>query len=289
MLVEIDKYSGFCFGVTKAISKAEELLKSNKELFCLGQIVHNKEEEDRLVKLGLKTLNHGNLNSFSNNNILIRAHGEPPETYKKARKNNLNVIDATCPVVLKLQKKIKETYLNHPDSKIVIYGKKGHAEVNGLVGQTENKAIVISNLKEAHNIDVGNSIFLFAQTTANHKDYNEVISYLKSKAESKYGKSNNIISFNTICPSVIKRIPYLEEFVKSKDLIIFVSDRESSNGNMLFAFCKKHNKNSFFVTNLQDVKKLDIDSNKTIGISGATSTPLWLMEDVKKYLINKYS
>lgn len=281
MSVEIDKYSGFCFGVTNAINTTEKVLKDN-DLYCLGHIVHNKAEEKRLNKLGLKTVDYEEFAKLQNKNVLIRAHGEPPKTYKTADENKLNLIDATCPVVIKLQKKIKDTYNQFPGSLIVIYGKKGHAEVNGLVGQTNDRAVVISNIKEAGNIDINKQIFIFSQTTANHRDYNEIINFLKNKAKNQKGDSDNIISFNTICPTVINRVPKLEKFVKSHDIIVFVSDPESSNGKMLFDFCLKHNKNSYFVSNIEDLKDINFKKELTVGISGATSTPFWLMESIKK-------
>ncbi len=282
MSVEIDKYSGFCFGVTNAINETEKILKDNNDLYCLGHIVHNKAEEKRLNKLGLKTIVHKEFAGLRNKNVLIRAHGEPPKTYKTAGENNLNLIDATCPVVIKLQKKIKDTCNQFPESLIVIYGKKGHAEVNGLVGQTNERAIVISNIIEAGNIDINKQIFIFSQTTANHRDYNEIINFLKNKAEKQKGNSNNIVFFNTICPTVINRVPKLEKFVKSHDIIVFVSDPESSNGKMLFDFCLKHNKNSYFVSNTEDLKDISFNNELTVGISGATSTPFWLMESIKE-------
>ncbi len=284
MKVEIDKYSGFCFGVTHAINKTEKILKDNDDLFCLGHILHNKAEEKRLNKLGLKSVDHKEFADLKNKNVLIRAHGEPPKTYKTAIDNNLNVIDATCPVVIKLQKKIKSTYNKFPDSLIVIYGKKGHAEVNGLVGQTNDEAVVISNLEEAGSIDINMEIFIFSQTTANHRDYYKTINFLKNKAKKLKGNSDNITSFDTICPTVINRVPKLEKFVKSHDIIIFVSDPESSNGKMLFDFCRKHNKKSYFVSNIEDLKNIPFKTDYSVGISGATSTPLWQMESIKEYI-----
>ncbi|MDD2634193.1 MAG: 4-hydroxy-3-methylbut-2-enyl diphosphate reductase [Bacteroidales bacterium] len=282
MKIEIDKYAGFCFGVTKAIQNAENLSKEAQGIYCLGQIVHNAKEEDRLKKLGMITINHSNIKEISNKKMLIRAHGEPPATYKLAKSNNVEIIDATCPVVLNLQKKIKEKYNENPNNQIVIFGKKGHAEVNGLVGQTNGKALVISNIKEANNIDINKPVFLFSQTTSNYQEYCRIETYLKEKSISTYGNIDNITVFQTICPSVKNRIPRLREFCQNKELILFVSDYNSSNGNMLFEVCKNANSQSYFVTSPDELEKKWFKNKTSVGISGATSTPLWLMEQVKK-------
>lgn len=282
MKIEIDKYAGFCFGVTKAIQNAENLSKEAQGIYCLGQIVHNAKEEDRLKKLGMITINHSNIKEISNKKMLIRAHGEPPATYKLAKSNNVEIIDATCPVVLNLQKKIKEKYNENPNNQIVIFGKKGHAEVNGLVGQTNGKALVISNIKEANNIDINKPVFLFSQTTSNYQEYCRIETYLKEKSISTYGNIDNITVFQTICPSVKNRIPRLREFCQNKELILFVSDYNSSNGNMLFEVCKNANSESYFVTSPDELEKKWFKNKTSVGISGATSTPLWLMEQVKK-------
>ncbi len=284
MKVEIDKYSGFCSGVKQAIKKAEEILGNTSKLYCLGHIVHNKVEETRLENMGLKPIEFDNFSSLKNKTVLIRAHGEPPKTYNIAEKNNLNLINATCPVVLNLQKTIRRISEKHPDSTIIIYGKKGHAEVNGLVGQTKGKAIVISDLNEAKNLNLNNNIFMFAQTTANKDEYIDLIKHIEDISVKSNGNAGNIHSFDTICPSVKDRIPRLIEFVISYDVIIFVSDPESSNGKMLFDVCKKNNKNSHFITNIKEIKKSWFSKDISVGISGATSTPLWLMADVKAHI-----
>jgi 4-hydroxy-3-methylbut-2-enyl diphosphate reductase len=282
MKIEIDKYAGFCFGVTKAIQTAEDLSKDAQNIFCLGQIVHNAKEEDRLQKLGMITIKHSNIKDLSNKKMLIRAHGEPPATYKLAKSNNVEIIDATCPVVLNLQKKIKEKFLENPDNQIVIFGKKGHAEVNGLVGQTNGKALVISNIEEADNIDMNKPVFLFSQTTSDYQEYCKIETYLKEKSISAYENIDNITVFQTICPSVKNRIPRLRDFCKNNELILFVSDHNSSNGNMLFKVCKDSNPDSYFVTSPNELQKKWFKNKFSIGISGATSTPLWLMEQIKK-------
>jgi 4-hydroxy-3-methylbut-2-enyl diphosphate reductase len=280
--IEIDKYAGFCFGVTKAIASVELQTKQNQKIYCLGKIVHNSKEEERLKELGLKTISYNDIEQLSNENIIIRAHGEPPETYRKLENNELKIIDETCPVVLNLQKKIRNIYNQHKDSQIVIFGKKGHAEVNGLVGQTLGNAKVISNTSEANNIDISKPIFLFSQTTGNYSEYQKIEEFLKTKAINLFGNSDKIKIFQTICPSVIKRIPRLKNFCNNHDLLLFVSDFNSSNGKMLFEVCKNTNSNSYFITDSIEIRKEWFNNAKSIGISGATSTPLWLMEDVKR-------
>ena len=288
MKIEIDRYAGFCFGVTKAINTAESLSKDNEPIYCLGQIVHNAKEEDRLKKLGMKTINHAQIKDLTTKKILIRAHGEPPETYDIAKEYDVEIIDATCPDVLTLQKKIKEKFLENEQNQIVIFGKKGHAEVNGLVGQTNGKATVISGLEEAEKVDISKPVFLFSQTTSNYDEYCKIETYLKEKSIKIYGNIDNITVFQTICPSVKNRIPRLKEFCKNHDIIIFVSDPKSSNGNMLFNVCKNSNDKSFFVTSPNDLHSNWFIGTSSVGISGATSTPLWLMEEIKNTVQNQH-
>ncbi len=281
MQVEIDKYAGFCFGVTRAIKIAEDLCAEEGNVFCLGQIVHNAKEEERLKNRGMETIDHSEISNLSRQNMLIRAHGEPPKTYKIAKQNKVNIIDATCPVVLNLQKKIKEKFIENTENQIVIFGKKGHAEVNGLVGQTNGEAIVISSLKEADILDISKPIFLFSQTTSNYKEYCKIESFLKEKSITMFGNIDNITVFQTICPSVKNRLPRLKQFCLNHDVIIFVSDCNSSNGNMLYKVCKDSNSRSYFVTKIDDIENKWFAKHESVGISGATSTPLWLMEDIK--------
>lgn len=281
MIIEIDKYAGFCFGVTKAIKSSENHAAISKNVYSLGKILHNSKEEERLKKLGLKTINYDNIQNISKEKVIIRAHGEPPEVYDLLKKNNIEIIDETCPVVLKLQKKIQKVYDENKNVQIIIFGKKGHAEVNGLVGQTENNAKVISSLDEAKEIDITKPIFLFSQTTSDYYEYQQIEKYLKDKIKETTNKLDNIVVFQTICPSVIKRIPKLKEFCSKHDIIIFVSDYNSSNGKMLFDVCKETNENSYFVTDVQELNENWFVNKKNIGISGATSTPLWLMEEIK--------
>jgi 4-hydroxy-3-methylbut-2-enyl diphosphate reductase len=288
MKIEIDKYAGFCFGVTRAIKTAESLSKNNQSVFCLGQIVHNAKEEDRLKKLGMKTIEHSQIKELGTKKMLIRAHGEPPETYEIAKNQDVEIIDATCPVVLNLQKRIKEKFLENSQNQIVIFGKKGHAEVNGLVGQTNGTALVISNIDEAKKIDISKPVFLFSQTTSNFSEYCKIETYLKEKSIKIYGNIDNITVFQTICPSVKNRIPRLTEFCKRHELIIFVSDPKSSNGSMLFKVCSESNSHSYFVTTSNDLKKEWFLGKSSVGISGATSTPLWLMEEIRDAILGSF-
>ena len=276
--IEIDKKSGFCFGVVNAISKAEEELAKGEILYCLGDIVHNGQEVERLTRMGLITIDYDQYIHLHNAKVLLRAHGEPPRTYEIAKENNLTLIDASCPVVLKLQSRIKKAYQNAPtnDTQIVIYGKKGHAEVNGLVGQTDEKAIVIENEDDLNKLDFSKNIRLFSQTTKSLEGFNHLVTRLIDKIE-------NVTDFefsDTICRQVANRIPNITTFARKKDIIIFVSDKKSSNGKVLYEHSKKINQNTFFVSEAEDVLNLKLDLSKKIGICGATSTPRWLMEAV---------
>lgn len=280
--VEIDPKSGFCFGVVKAITKAEEELSKGEILYCLGDIVHNGQEVERLSKMGLITINHDQFAELHDAKVLLRAHGEPPSTYETAKKNNITLIDASCPVVLKLQSRVKTAYqtIEHPDTQIVIFGHIGHAEVNGLVGQTEEKAIVIESEDDLYKVDMNKPIRLFSQTTKSLEGYNQLIKTID-------GKINKELEFehtDTICRQVANRMPNITEFAKQNDIIIFVSGKKSSNGQVLFEHCKSVNSNSYVVYDAEEVTKLNIDLSKKIGICGATSTPRWLMEDVAKKL-----
>ena len=276
--IEIDKKSGFCFGVVKAISKAEEELAKGEALYCLGDIVHNGQEVERLTRLGLITIDHEQFEQLHNAKVLLRAHGEPPRTYQIAKQNNLTLIDASCPVVLKLQSHIKKAYQNAStdDTQIVIYGKKGHAEVNGLVGQTDEKAIVIESETDLSKIDFSKKICLFSQTTKSLDGFNHLVTTLTEKiingADFEFS--------DTICRQVANRIPNITTFAKKNDIIIFVSGKKSSNGKVLYEHSKKINLNTYFVTEADEVTKLNLDLTKKIGICGATSTPRWLMEDI---------
>jgi len=276
--IEIDKKSGFCFGVVNAITKAEEELAKGETLYCLGDIVHNGQEVERLTKMGLITIDHEQFAQLRNAKVLLRAHGEPPKTYDIAKQNNLTLIDASCPVVLKLQTRIKKAYQNAPsvDTQIVIYGEKGHAEVNGLVGQTDEKAIVIESEADLYKLDFSKKIQLFSQTTKSLDGFNELVITLSKKVE----KKDNFEFFDTICRQVANRIPNITTFAKENDIIIFVSGKKSSNGKVLFEHSRKINPNTYLVTEANEVTELNLDLTKQIGICGATSTPRWLMEEV---------
>ena len=280
--IEIDEGSGFCFGVTTAIKKAEEELAQGKTLYCLGDIVHNGMECDRLREMGLITINHDDMRQLHNVKVLLRAHGEPPETYELARKNNIEIIDATCPVVLQLQKRIKRQY-DENASQIVIFGKKGHAEVLGLVGQTESKAIVIENFDEVTKLDFTRDIYLYSQTTKSLDEFHRIIDYIQSHiAEGAAFKS-----FDTICRSVANRMPNISGFARKHDLILFVCGRKSSNGKVLFNECLRVNPNSHLVEDPCEIQPEWLEGIKTVGICGATSTPRWLMEQCRNAILAK--
>ncbi|WP_270703115.1 4-hydroxy-3-methylbut-2-enyl diphosphate reductase [Bacteroides xylanisolvens] len=280
--VEIDEGSGFCFGVVTAIHKAEEELAKGETLYCLGDIVHNSREVDRLKTMGLITINREEFKQLKNAKVLLRAHGEPPETYMIARENNIEIIDATCPVVLRLQKRIRQGYLADSDEEkqIVIYGKSGHAEVLGLVGQTDGKAIVIEKAEEAKKLDLNKSIRLFSQTTKSLDEFQEIVEYFKRhispEATFEY--------YDTICRQVANRMPKLREFAATHDLIFFVSGKKSSNGKMLFEECLKVNANSHLIDNEKEIDPSLLQNVKSIGVCGATSTPKWLMEKIYNHI-----
>lgn len=278
--IEIDGKSGFCFGVVNAIKKAEEELSKGGVLYCLGDIVHNNSEVERLEKLGLKTINHEDFRKLKNVRVLLRAHGEPPSTYQTARENNIEIIDASCPVVLRLQKKINTKYNEEidNDTQIVIYGENGHAEVNGLMGQTNSNAIVIEKLEDLEMLDFNRSICLFSQTTKPLDGFDQVIKTI----ESRISPTAKFEFFDTICRQVSNRIPNIKEFATEHDLIFFVAGKKSSNGKVLFAECKKYNPKSYFVSLPEDVDPEVLVGAKNIGICGATSTPKWQMEEVEK-------
>lgn len=277
-IIEIDQYSGFCFGVTRAINMAEEQLADTGHLYCLGDIVHNSNEVERLKQEGLETITHEQLKELHDVNVLLRAHGEPPETYEIARRNNIKIIDATCPVVLKLQQRIKHTYNDEPNEpQIVIYGKRGHAEVNGLVGQTSGKALVIESVNEIDKIDFSRNVYLYSQTTKSVQELKKIIEAVKQRMTG--GAELKI--YDTICRSVANRIPQIREFATRHDLILFVCGSKSSNGKILFGECLDANPNSHLVSNESEINPQWLVGKKSIGICGATSTPMWLMTSVK--------
>jgi 4-hydroxy-3-methylbut-2-enyl diphosphate reductase len=283
-VVEIDQESGFCFGVVNAIKNAEEELTANNELWCLGDIVHNSQEVARLEEKGLKTINHEELKQMHEKKILLRAHGEPPSTYEIANLNKIRIIDATCPVVLQLQKKIKKKYQTSDmeNSQIVIFGKIGHAEVNGLVGQTEGKAIVIEKREDIDQLNFNKNIYLFSQTTMSVDDFKEIVKEIQSRVN----KNVTFCSFDTICRQVANRIPNIKRFASQHDLVLFVAGKKSSNGKVLFEESKKANPNTFLISNPDDINPEWLKGIESVGICGATSTPKWLMENVAQKVNN---
>ncbi len=273
--IEIDSGSGFCFGVTTAIKKAEEELAKGTTLYCLGDIVHNGMECERLKKMGLITINHEEMAQLHNAKVLLRAHGEPPATYSLARRNNIEIIDATCPVVLQLQKRIRNNYeLQMAGAQIVIFGKNGHAEVLGLVGQTAGRAIVIEKFDDVTKLDFTRDIFLYSQTTKSLDEFHRIIDYIQQhiSPEARFQ------SFDTICRQVANRMPAIAQFASRHDLILFVCGRKSSNGKVLYGECLRVNAKSHLIEGPEEIDPSWLVGVKTVGICGATSTPKWLME-----------
>ena len=294
MQIEIDSGSGFCFGVTTAIKKAEEELAKGNILYCLGDIVHNGMECERLRRTGLVTITHAEMRQLHHVKVLLRAHGEPPETYELARQNNIEIIDATCPVVLKLQKRIKEQYEaplltaeggaspsgSVEGASIVIFGKKGHAEVLGLVGQTGGDAIVIENFEEVKKLDFSRDICLYSQTTKSLDEFHRIITYIQQHIS----EQATFRSFDTICRSVANRMPNISQFAARHDLILFVCGRKSSNGKVLYEECRRVNPNTHLIEGPEEIDASWLQNSATVGICGATSTPKWLMEQCQDTL-----
>ena len=281
MKIEIDNGSGFCFGVATAIKKAEEELAKGNTLYCLGDIVHNGMECERLRDMGLITINHDDLSRLHDAKVLLRAHGEPPETYEMAKRNNIEIIDATCPVVLQLQKRIKQRYTDNPEAQIVIFGKSGHAEVLGLVGQTESRAVVVESLDDVKCLDFQRDIFLYSQTTKSLDEFHRIITYIQEHISEKA----QFRSFDTICRQVANRMPNISQFAARHDLVLFVSGRKSSNGRVLFNECLRVNPNSHQIESAAEIDPAWLQGIDTIGICGATSTPKWLMEKCRDAII----
>lgn len=293
MKIEIDSNSGFCFGVVNAIEKAEMELEHSGKLYCLGDIVHNASEVERLRKKGLETITHKDLKNLTDARVLLRAHGEPPATYRTAEKNHITVVDATCPVVLQLQRRIKQAYDSHREMVqlgrlekmplILIYGKDGHAEVNGLVGQTDGEAVVIQSADDLDAIDLSRDILLYSQTTKSLEGFRNLVEEIKRRKTS--GKFEY---FDTICRQVANRLTKLKEFARSHDAVIFVSGAKSSNGKVLFDECHKINPNSYLVRDLDDLDFEVLKDKQSIGICGATSTPRWLMTDIAEKIADEF-
>jgi len=285
MVVETDSQSGFCFGVQNAVRIAEEALGRGEKVYSLGPIVHNDMEMERLASTGLVTITHEEFRKLKNCKVLIRAHGEPPETYQTAENNNITIIEATCPIVKKLQARIRETYTasNSCKGQIVIFGKPGHAEVVGLLGQTNSKGILVSKPKDLSKIDLTKPVCLFSQTTMSVSDYQAIAALIRKRMLEKGAEDpgSQLKVFNTICGQVSNREPHLREFAKEHDVIIFVSGRESSNGKMLYSVCKSVNPKTYFVSSAGEIDPEWFTGIKTAGVCGATSTPKWLIEKIR--------
>lgn len=279
--IEIDSGSGFCFGVTTAISKAEEELSRSDTLYCLGDIVHNGMEVERLHLQGLQTIDHSQLSQLHDVKVLLRAHGEPPATYATAKRNHIEIIDATCPVVLQLQRRIKRQYDDNPQAQIVIFGKNGHAEVLGLVGQTDGNAIVVENLDDASHLCFDRDIYLYSQTTKSLDEFHALIAYIQAHISPQA----TFRSFDTICRQVANRMPNIAAFAARHDMILFVSGHKSSNGKVLFNECLRVNANSHHIEQPSEIDLHWLDGVKTIGICGATSTPKWIMEQCRDHIL----
>ena len=281
--IEIDSGSGFCFGVTTAIKKAEEELADGNTLYCLGDIVHNGMEVERLHANGLVTINHEELDRLHDVKVLLRAHGEPPETYALAEKNHIDIIDATCPGVLQLQRRIKKQFDANPQAQIVIFGKNGHAEVLGLVGQTCGKAIVVENVEDVARLDFSRDIYLYSQTTKSLDGFHRVIDYIQGHI----APTATFRSFDTICRQVANRMPNIGSFASRHDIIVFVCGRKSSNGKVLFNECRRVNPNSHLIEKPEEIDMAWFDGLASVGICGATSTPKWLMEQCRDYILDR--
>jgi 4-hydroxy-3-methylbut-2-enyl diphosphate reductase len=289
MNITIDPGSGFCFGVVYAIEMAEEELKRSGMLYCLGDIVHNNREIERLRNKGLIIINHDDLRRLHNCKVLIRAHGEPPSTYQIAIENNIELIDASCPVVLKLQNRVKDSFESARDeqAQIVIYGQPGHAEVNGLVGQTHGKAIVVMNEEDLNKIDFSKPIHLFSQTTKSTEGFRNIKKQIEQRIlqQKKSLDEGDLITNDTLCRQVSNREPQLRQFAARHDVILFVSGKKSSNGKSLFSVCAETNPRSYFISSPEEIDPAWLYNVRTVGICGATSTPMWLMEEVAAHLL----
>jgi len=288
MKVEIDKKSGFCFGVSNAVEIAEEALLQGEKVFSLGPIVHNDKEVERLESLGLTSINQQQFRDLKNTKVLIRAHGEPPETYRIAQENNITIIEATCPIVKKLQLKISRAWkrIGKDNGQIILFGKPGHAEVIGLLGQTDQEGILISGPADIDKIDFARPVALFSQTTMEINEFNQIkeLIYKKMKDQGILDPDHNLEVNNTVCGQVSNREPNLRKFAREHDTIIFVSGKESSNGKMLFSVCKSENPETYFVSSIEEIDKSWFEGKRSAGICGATSTPKWLIEEVRDFV-----
>ncbi|MCK5856593.1 MAG: 4-hydroxy-3-methylbut-2-enyl diphosphate reductase [Bacteroidales bacterium] len=282
MIVTIDSNSGFCFGVVNAIQAAENILKQEDSLYCLGDIVHNNKEVERLAEMGLVIIDHEQFKKLRNVQVLIRAHGEPPETYKTALNNGIKLIDASCPVVLKLQNNVRlgNEKMHEQDGQLVIYGKQGHAEVSGLAGQTNGEAIVVNSKDDLlEKIDFSKPVNLFSQTTQSIEGFNDIVETIEAN-QKESGAEGQFIVHDTICRQVSHRAPQMKTFSKNHDVVLFVSGKKSSNGKYLYGVCKDTNPRSYFISSKEEIDYSWFNTEESIGICGATSTPRWLMDEV---------
>jgi 4-hydroxy-3-methylbut-2-enyl diphosphate reductase len=280
--VEIDPHAGFCFGVTRVVSKAEEIIRQYGSLYCLGDLVHNQKEIERLERMGLVTISRDAFHKLANCRVLIRAHGEPPETYQYAAKNNIELIDGTCPIVLKLQGRIRKDYSENAQAgaQLVIFGKKDHAEVRGLAGQTGYRTIIAESEDDLAAIDFTRPVHLYAQTTMSRDQYNSLLEKIREKSKDAGMAHDSVTCNNSICGQVSGREPRLKQFCSTHDVVLFVSYEKSSNGKLLYAQCKSVNDNTHFVSGIKDVDVAWFKNTRHIGITGATSTPGWLLEEI---------
>jgi len=290
MTITIDENSGFCFGVSQAIRRAEEELARNGKLYCLGDIVHNRAEIERLEKMGLVIIDHEMFKNLRDTTVLIRAHGEPPETYKIAAQNNIRLIDASCKIVLSIQQRLLKTQLDNPNTQIVIFGKPQHPEVIGLQGQVNGKAIVVQNENDLIAVDLTKSIHLFSQTTMPLEGFRQIAELLQSRMIAATQSDNPpLFVHDTVCRQVANRAENLRKFACENDVIIFASSRESSNGKLLFEEVKNINPRSYFISHATELRKEWFDEAEKVGICGATSTPHWLMQVVRDEILRIYS
>lgn len=283
---EIDSKSGFCYGVIRAIKLAESFLEERDSLFSLGSIVHNNKEVKRLAEMGMVVIDHSHINEIENTTLFIRAHGEPPDTYQKAKLQNLRIMDCTCPVVIKLQQRIKQGYdsIKKDGGTLLIFGKKGHAEVNGLIGQVNRDAVVVESSKDLDSVNFSLPVVIFSQTTKDTTQYNAIIEEIKERINRAGGPSGKFVAYNTICRQVSSRHPNLIQFSKSHPVILFVSGKESSNGKVLYQACLSANPRSYKIEATEDIDPAWFNKGERVGICGATSTPKWQLEEVAQYI-----
>lgn len=280
MIIDIDQKAGFCFGVTNAITKAEAEIAKSGSLLCLGEMVHNQEETQRLSDLGMKTISYEDFGATHNATVLFRAHGEPPSTYQTAVNNHINVIDATCPIVLRLHKLIHENALQYPQAQTVIFGKKDHAEVVGLVGQVcGGDVVVVSSADEIGKIDFSKTILLYSQTTMSYESYEALAAEIDNRIK-QLNPNGKLLKFNTICSSVKSRVANLHEYVRRFDAVLFVAGANSSNGKYLFSACQKANPRTYYISQIAGITPEMLQGVERLGITGATSTPKWLLQSV---------